>query len=1440
MPDIIFEQIAPRSGGQREAFEELCCQIARHKCAADSKFTRLRGAGGDGGVECFIDLPNGSRIGWQAKFVFDLTALISQLNKSLKTALEIHPSLEHYIICFPFDLTGPTARKGKSAYEKFEEWRLAKEASAQNAGRKLRIEAWSASKISGELLAVDPNGGIREFFFNQTILSNDWFHKHLAEAQATAGPRYAPELNVNTPLLSWFDAFGQTRIWENEVQATIKKAKKQGNKLRSALDRTSPDWPKNLRAIGESCFSSIDRASALISQFRKSPNAKEHIAAIAGLLADLSGLEAALVADIDSTHGQGYANSIRFRQFMAEYMCTFPAANLDLVREIIKVFQDIQSWMISPAGALGFETRFILLGPAGSGKTHGICDVATQRMRENGLSCIVFGHQFAGEPDPWTRLAENLALPQIGRDGILDALNSAGEASGAPLLLFVDAINETRPLQYWQGRISNLFEVLARKPFLRICLSCRTSFRNFCLPAEPPFFTAEHQGFSGLEREACNAFFSHFHLEPPVTPILQPEFANPLYLKLVCSTMHSAGYTRLPTGWVGLAATMKAFIAEKERLFSIEHEITVGAGYVSRSLTAIAKQLATDGESAILWSRAESLLDRSVSGINASALLSWLVRADLLIEDTPKSVGSLGVEYMLRPAFERLGDFLIARELLLDVDSSNLAATCDIGGRVAPYFVSEESVEKNNGIISALSILVPEEIIPGKELSEYVKNPEARQAALRISIESYPYRNPQSFSDSTSSDVKSGLAKFGFEAMDSILSVSWQDCFIDAYWLHCLLSKRDMTERDEFWCAYLYDRYEHEGPVQRLIRASFDLSISKVDIPVIERWAILLLWFTAAADRRVRDLASRGAIALFRHQPQIMPEILERLLEVDDEYIKERTISIIYGACIDVKADSQIRAICRAILRDIHSNPENYNNAIIRDLVTCFSDLAKQLGEKSIASQLKTGIRSVKSPWPLTIPSDEEMKSWGNLRRLEDSCLRDDFFIYSMNCLSDWEHKISKENMGKWILQQIVQVFGYSQSNCDKYDEYILTKYGHGRAHQRWAERIGKKYQWIALSQLAAPLSDHLTRKKQWNQAGAEKEPLILPSKRMFDPTLPGNISPQDSTLRGWWFRETVDFSLQRMKSDKEWAKNLDDLPNLSKLLSLKVHNGQQWVLAHGYNGWSEDIKSDDDDEALGKPYRRVIQLISGYLIKEEDYDSVIACLRGRNFYGRWMPDGMQWLYGFAGEYPWGSLYDAKNEDFKGFDSNRSIPFECIPAASTTAVEWEYDASVPRNFHMQVPARILFNGADMWWNGKDGFRLNSGRTVFCDPSVTQDGATALVADLPDLVERLSRLKRRLIWTMLGEKLILGNWNVATPRSTFSQIAALGRDGSIQVFECRLFEHEEESGPNLAALKTPKKPRVATKKKVTTKNTQQKAHHRKKSSRKKSIRRRKKR
>ena len=360
--DIDFMQIVPRLGSRSDAFEELCCQLARR--ATGEPMQRLHGAGGDGGIECYLDTPGG-RLGWQAKYVFRVDNLITQADRSLNTALRIHPGLTRFYLCFPFDLTGPTARRGRSGTEKVNDWKTDREEAARASGRQLTIEIWSASEIRSLLLTHDASGGLRYFFFGATLLSNDWFSDQLQRAIDTAGPRYTPEPNVETDLGKWVAAFGSEESWADAVAAhttPLRDAEKNlGYVLHEPGDERGgdPTWPDDTLDVTRALVRRMQGALDALSR-PSSMTAVEYdstMAELSELVSELRTIEDALVRDLEDTHGAGLADSPGWRQWMAEYMVSFPAAHLDGVRDLAKSIESLATWLRSPVGQIRSDCR---------------------------------------------------------------------------------------------------------------------------------------------------------------------------------------------------------------------------------------------------------------------------------------------------------------------------------------------------------------------------------------------------------------------------------------------------------------------------------------------------------------------------------------------------------------------------------------------------------------------------------------------------------------------------------------------------------------------------------------------------------------------------------------------------------------------------------------------------------------------------------------------------------------------------------------------------------------------------------------------------------------------------------------------------------------------------------------------------------------------------
>jgi len=203
------------------------------------------------------------------------------------------------------------------------------------------------------------------------------------------------------------------------------------------------------------------------------------------------------------------------------------------------------------------------------------------------------------------------------------------------------------------------------------------------------------------------------------------------------------------------------------------------------------------------------------------------------------------------------------------------------------------------------------------------------------------------------------------------------------------------------------------------------------------------------------------------------------------------------------------------------------------------------------------------------------------------------------------------------------------------------------------------------------------------------------------------------------------------------------------------------------------------------------------------------------------MPQGATWLHGFVGEYPWATPFNTEPEEWRGRGGRgRDLPVIYEPSWNDIAVEWEYDASLPRNFTMIVPARTFFSTGDLWWDGKDGFHHVNGKTVFRDPAITESGPASLIVDVDDLLESMKRLGLRLIWTLIGEKWILGGpYDKPAPRQTFSQIASLNADGSRRIGKRVFFEdYDQDTRPLMNKKRTDRDGPVKRKKNPASRST----------------------
>ncbi len=1160
MTESDYLKIAPRCGSQHEAFEELCCQLARRTLKAGETYERFRGAGGDGGLECKIFSDARKTIGWQAKFIFEIGPLITQASQSLDTALCIHPDLKEFILCFPFTPTSKTGRKtrvgasARSQLEKLNDWASKRIIEAKSTGREIQITFWSGSELTALLLEKDLSGGLREYFFNDTILSPDWFGAHIQNAAKSAEPRYSPQLSVTTPLYEWFQAFEGGAAWKAMATQKVSEYRDAVRRLEASVmpngGTLGEKWPTDLAQDGHFALNVCKSIVSAIEESIRMPNSlglaeiQKKISEAKKLLRPLT---TTLSTVIDDAYGNGSSTSKPFRTFMAERMAIFPTESLDATNNAIEVLQQTENWTESAVGKLGFHQAFILTGDGGSGKTHGICDMALRRLSEGAYSCVLFGHQFGNEPVDWERFSRELGLSAtLKRDTVWDALDAAAEASGKPLIIWIDAINETKPRKYWKERLKGFAAELCRRPNLKLCVSCRTTFERACIPTHHDFPVFKHNGFRGLERKACREFFGYYGLTSPVTPLLQPELVNPLYLKLVCETLRARGMKYLPPGWHGLAPVITAFLETKDEQFADEHELSPGAKIVSRGLHAVASAIASSNGISLLWPDAEAAVATQVPNANQLKLLDWMIRADLLIEDELVSE-NMEVEVVLRPAFERLGDFLIASGMIPAARPESIQDYFDGSIPLQTVFRSSESIIKEPGLVAALSVVLAERY--GVELPMLIRDQNVRRKVRTMSVEALPWRTPLSFSNTTKRMLNEQFAIDGFVAMEAVLAVSTLPSVIDVYWILRMHSQRRISQRDPFWCDFLHQSYVDSGVVNSLIVAADDLPFEEMNADVALRWSIILCLFTAAADRRIKDGSTRALTQLFKHCPSVIESTLTSMKLIDDDDIIERSLTAAYGALLINKNRDVIRSIAGSLLSQYQADPSAHQHALIRDLIRCIGEMAEHFECLNEGLNPRAPSTRQRTQWKPMMPTECEWKLWcegsGALYKAAQSCSDDDFNHYTIGCLSPWIHKMDKVEIGRWLVKHLVDEFDFDSPDFDYYDKKMTREHGGGRSKPVWAERIGKKYQWTALFRLASRLHDKFPVKADSWGPKTVRRPLILQEERNIDPTIPNPSPPRKASKDCWWIPAHVNLAATEHLSFKEWLGVKDDLPSM-------------------------------------------------------------------------------------------------------------------------------------------------------------------------------------------------------------------------------------------------------------------------------------------------------
>jgi hypothetical protein len=1015
-----WNNIRPFNGDQSKAFEELCAQLARAECPLGSTFVR-KGTP-DAGVECYAILNDGAEWGWQSKYVDGLgDSQWSQIDESINRALEKHPRLVRYFVCVPVDRADARIDGRKSAKDRWDDHVTKWSKWASDRGMNLDFTYWGSHELI-ELLTRPEHIGRVHFWFEVRGFDAPWFTARLDEALQAAGPRYTPEVHVDLPIAWEFEAFGRTDCFFDREKVYARRIREKLRAVELSDGAAEPALDAALSAVSSKVQAVLTGLGAVNTQSTGPLPFKailETIRAAEEAAEELSRLARERERDMEAKKEQSDAkapprfsrsNLFRDRQIRLDDL----TSELWTARESLLHADDV-------AG----RALMLLSGDAGTGKTHLLCDVARQRSIAGRPTVLLMGQRFMSQDAPWHQAIQQLDLAGLSVEKFVGALEAAAQAAGSRALLMIDAINEGAGRAIWPSHLAAFLAQVERSPWIGVVLAVRSSYEEIVVPAavRSRAVTVTHPGFMDHEYDATKTFFVYYGLEFPSTPLLAPEFRNPLFLKTLCQGLSTKGERRLPRGFQGITAVFDLYLGAVNGHLAEELGFDRRIPKARQALDAVAEAIFDSGESWVTLAKAGDIVNAFLPGRDFErSLYRGLVVEGVLVEEAAGHNDD-GAEEVVFLAYERLGDHLAAKTLLdRHLGTSGQGSAFAQGGPLG--FICDVENCVSPGLLEALCIQIPERT--GQELISIAPACAGQWGLGDAFRQSIVWRKYAAFSDRTR-EALNELCRSEHDKRDTLealLTVATLPGHpLNARFLDERLRKAAMPDRDAWWSVYLHRAWGTRGAVDRLVDWASSLAPNmSIDDDAVDLCAITLAWMLTTSNRFLRDRATKALVALLTGRLMAVVRLVEQLADVDDPYVVERVYAVAYGVAMRCHDPAAVGALANCAYGHVFASGNPPPHILLRDYARGVVERALHLG-----SAIDVGPDRIRPPyksiWP-TIPSEKDIKplmpdwskgshdsgelGWGR-NRIGSSVMDDDFarYVIGTNSSSSSSHWLS-------------------------------------------------------------------------------------------------------------------------------------------------------------------------------------------------------------------------------------------------------------------------------------------------------------------------------------------------------------------------------------------------------------------------------------------------
>ena len=1108
------------------------------------------------------------------------------------------------------------------------------------------------------------------------------------------------------------------------------------------------------------------------------------------------------------------------------------------------------------------------------GKTHLLCDFAARHHKDDAPVVLL---RFTSNDDPMRQMLAQLDYPLEGNfEEFIGALESAAQAGNRRALIIIDAINEGQGPTLWQHHLDTLLTRISRSKWICLVLSIRSEYQNNIIPEDVrnQAATTTHRGFEGIEFDAVRSFCEYYELQLPSVPTLQPEFSNPLWLKIICEGLRDSGEKRLSSGVSGITEPLNQFIESVNDRLAKQDALDFDrrSNLVKRAIDILAERMAADS---VMWLDRQDA-QRLVNSLLPNRTFSKSLYHGMVTEGVLAEARLTKTETKVHFTYERIGEHWVVGHLLDQfVDAEHL-----------PVALRPDGALSHHRYIAALSIQIPE--LFGKELLDIATNWDDLFNPIEAFSESLIWRDPSAVTDKTKSIVKQLAAcpnpYWENETLDALLSIALVEGHpLNAHYLDGLLRETDMPSRDAWWSTHLHHSWGTGGPLDKLI--DWALSVApddSIDEEAMRLATITLAWTLTSSNRFVRDNATKGLVNLLRCRPAVADELISRFADVDDPYFVERIYAVAYGVAMLSRDRDGVDRLASNVYSRVFANGDTPAHILLRDYARGVVERAVHLGA-DLGVDLALARPPYQSEWP-DIPTEEAIarltakmestqasndadnRAWAAIRFSvehwdfaryvigvnsgydssewltrtldEEPCLsfekrkeafladlsqaefaavksyesamlaatlasaftevdddsaisqnadpfseveedeftkaRDDVYAtLSAQHLAEWEAlsespaRLDLRIVQRYILNRVVSL-GWSAEAFGEFDATQPMSYARGA---RKAERLGKKYQWIAYHEIMAYIADRYQYCSRSEGTQRYEGAWQLPGIRDIDPSVTlsrGNRNatfPDEPKTTQWALLEYDNW--QPQLPIECWIADHGDLPKLDEgLVIIDPENpNARWLNVYCFQSRRQPHPPDE-----GK--------YDG--VRRDIWTRAIACLipQGKeDAFSEWVLSGeykqdnyhfpVREVHGvFVGEHGWGPVPEQEEVGYREYTEQWSYPPGSAPVAAypmTTIIVTtisDYDCSVERDETraLYLPTHAIIRDCRLSWTGTGSRYVDpNGNLAAYDPPEYETDASAFLIRADILEEYAASRNLALCWAVLGEKQTLGTF-----------------------------------------------------------------------------------